>query len=534
MNESLSVLIIGAGPTGLMMACQLALHGISFRIIDKKPERTQTSNAAVLHTRTLELLDHMGIADRFIKLGVRCKAFRIHGADGQLLAEIPLERVDSRYLFSLFLSQSETERILNEYLEELHGHVERSLELIDVRQENRKMIATVKHADGKLETIESDWLIGCDGYHSTVREKCGILLSGEDLPEEYLVGNFQLESELSQDKGDGFLGKSQLLACFPLGANTYRVVVNLGNQTVSTNISEEEVKQIIHNRSKGIFKVISVAYLSPFWIHSKMVEKMRQGSVFIAGDAAHVHSPAGGQGMNTGMQDAYNLAWKLALVIKGQADPSLLESYQAERYPVIKGIVNRTEIMTKVGLTKNVLWYYLRDFSIKNILGRCDFLQKKAANFFTQLSIHYKQSPIIDYQAAWKWGAPQPGDRAPDVLIESSFRRLYDYLRNPQHHLLLFTGDVIKDNELMQMQEILKEIQQNYSKTVNCFIISPKEIPVLTNVLVDRDLSLHKRYGFDRAGLCLIRPDLYIALISKLNNKKLKALLNRCLKPNRA
>jgi 2-polyprenyl-6-methoxyphenol hydroxylase-like FAD-dependent oxidoreductase len=531
MNESPSVLIIGAGPTGLMMACQLAFHGISLRIIDKKPERTQTSNAAVLHTRTLELLDHMGIADRFIKLGVRAKGFRIHGADGQVLAEIPLERVDSRYLFSLFLSQSETERILNEYLEQLRGRVERSLELIDLRQEDHKVIATIKHEDGKVETIESNWLIGCDGYHSTVREKCGIPLSGEDLPEEYVVGNFQLESQLSQDKGDGFLGKSQVLACFPLGGNTYRVVANL--ETTPTNVSEEEVKQIVLNRSKGMFKVISVSYLSPFWIHSKMAERMRQGPVFIAGDAAHVHSPAGGQGMNTGMQDAYNLAWKLALVIKGQADPSLLESYQAERYPVIKDIVNRTEKLTKAGLTKNALWYYLRDFFIKNLLGRCDFLQKKAANFFTQLSIRYKQSPIIDYQTVWKLGAPQPGDRAPDILIESSFQRLYDYLRDSQHHLLLFTGKVIQDTELMQIQQILKEIQQNYSKTVNCFVVSPKEIPVLTNVLVDRDFSLHTRYGFDRAGLCLIRPDLYIALIGKLNKKKLRALLNRYIKPNK-
>ncbi len=525
-----TVLIVGAGPTGLMMACELARYGISIRIIDKKPERTQTSNAAVIHIRSLELLDHIGIVDRFLSLGVQCKAFRLHGIDGQELARIPLDQNDSHYLFSLFIPQSETERILNEHLEEFHRTVERPVELIDIKQEDQKVISTLRHANGEIETVISDWLIGCDGYHSIVREKCYISFSGEDLREEYIVGDFELKSELSQDSGDGFLGTGKVLAFFPLGSNKYRVVANLDRSGgIEANLSQKEIMKLIEERSHGLFKVSSVLRISPFWIHSKIAKRMRKGLAFIAGDAAHVHSPAGGQGMNTGLQDAYNLAWKLALVIKNQANPSLLDSYQAERYPISQTIVSATEHLTKIGVSAIPFLPKLRDFLIKNTVGRSKFLQKKLGGLLTQSLICYTNSPIIDYQTKMKKGAPQSGEQAPDIFIAPS-QRLYDYFRNLHHHLLLFTSYQMSNENTHFFKKIIEGITSQYTDIIP-WIVAPKTIPKLVNVIVDSDFVVHKRYGFDQPGLCLIRPDQYIAFISiGWDLAGLEKLLNTYLK----
>jgi 2-polyprenyl-6-methoxyphenol hydroxylase-like FAD-dependent oxidoreductase len=535
MSRSIPVLIVGAGPTGLLMACELARYGVSFRIIDKKAEPTKTTNAAVLHTRTLEILDHMGIVDRFMPLGLHCKGFRIHGTEGQELASISLHQTDSRFQCSLFLPQSQTERLLNERLEELHGPVERKLKLVDVRQESRKIISTIKHENGETETIESDWLIGCDGYKSLVREKSHIPFSGEDLPDEYLVADMLLNSPLSEDKGDGFLGTGNIIAFFPLGHHIYRVIARLKRNNSEQPLSEEEVRTIVQNRSNGLFNLKSILWISSFWIHSKIAQRMQQGGVFIAGDAAHVHSPAGGQGMNTGMQDVFNLAWKLALVIKGQAHPFLLlESYQAERYPVIQNVVKITEMMTKLGLRSNSLILKIRDSLIKNVFGRSAFLQKRASGIFTQIAIRYKGSPIIDYQNKIEVDPPSPGARAPDVAIGNTSQWLSDYLRNSQHNLLLFTGARLSESDSNQLKDILQKMKENYSATISCFVISPNAISEVDNVIIDPNLSISKAYGCaEKPGMCLVRPDLYIALIAnKFDYTKIEALLDKYLRPD--
>lgn len=533
MSNSISVLIVGAGPTGLMMAYELARYGISFRIIDRKAESIKTTNAAILHTRTLEILDHMGIVNHFISLGLQCKGFRVHGLEGRELVNIPLDHRESRFQCSLFLPQSQTERLLNERLEELHGPVERKLELVDIRQESRMIISTIKHENGETEKIESDWLIGCDGYKSIVREKAHIPYHGDDFPDEYLVADMLLNTSLSENEGDGFLGTGNIIAFFPLGRRIYRVVARLNRKNAEQPISEEEARTIVYERSHGLFTLKSILWISSFWIHSKIAERMHQGGIFIAGDAAHVHSPAGGQGMNTGIQDVFNLAWKLALVIKGQAHPFLLlESYQAERYPVIQNVVNITEKMTKLGTESNSLILKLRDSLIKNILGRIPFMQKKASKMFSQLAIRYKHSPIIDYQNQIEGDAPKPGARAPDEAIDNSSQRLYDYLHNTHHNLLLFTGSHLIDNDVDQLTNILRKMKESYSNTLTCFVISPKAMPNYDNVIIDSNLAISKVYGCsEKSGMCLVRPDLYIALIApRFDESKIEALLDKYLR----
>lgn len=525
-----SVLIAGAGPSGLMMACELARYGVSCRIIDRKKGRTQTTNAAGIHTRTLEIFHHIGIVDRFLKAGQRWSAFRLYSQD-ELMARIPFNNIDSFYQFSLLLAQSETEKILNERLEEFKLHVEWQVELIDFKQANGKIGATVKHADGQTETIESDWLVGCDGIHSIVRDKSQIPFVGEDIPHEYLVADVQLTGPID-DEADAFLGKKNMLALFPLGGGVYRIVATAEGSEVKKEFTDDEVKHIVEHRCGNKFKVTSVLWSSAFWIHSKIAGRMREGAVFIGGDAAHVHSPAGAQGMNTGLQDIYNLAWKLAFVIKGKAKPELLDSYGIERLPVIEEIVNKTEGITKAAFLENPLLIKLREVVTKNIIGQSHFLQDKFGMQLTQLSIHYEESPIISYHTDIKCHtAPKPGERAPDVVINKASERLYDYLRNTQYNLLLFTGHNLNDTQLVKLQEIIQWIEQTYSDSVKAYMVSFTKVADIENVMVDEQFALHERYKMEDAGFYLIRPDHYIALCSyKTDKKTLKDFFNGAAK----
>src|SRR3990167_7635140 len=210
MNSRLPVLIVGAGPTGLMMACELARHGVSFRIIDKKPERTLTSNAILIQTRTIEILDLVGIGERFVKRGHRCTAFNLY-TNGEHTAKISLDQVDSPYPFILMLPQSETERLLSERLAELHVQIERSSELINVEQQDGKVISTIQQINGQRETITSEWLIACDGAHSTIRSQCGIFFSGQDCSEQFMVADAKMSSHLSRDEIHVFFAEGKIL-----------------------------------------------------------------------------------------------------------------------------------------------------------------------------------------------------------------------------------------------------------------------------------------------------------------------------------
>ncbi len=525
MQNSPSVLIVGAGPTGLMMAMILARNGISFRIIDKKPMRTQTTNAAVIHTRTLELLDHLGIVDRFISKGNRLLGIRLH-AGKEIIATASLQHIDSHYQFSLMISQSETEKILNEYLEDIHRPVERPIELIDLKQEHQQVISTIKLANGETETITSDWVVGCDGLHSLVRQKSQINFEGEDLPDKFMIADIQMETELSEDKLDGFMGK-RIIALFPLGQNLYRVVAvsDLDQQNSQKDFSEEEIRRMVEERTEGEFRVKAILWHAPFWVHSKAVERMREGSVFLVGDAAHVHSPVGGQGMNTGLQDAYNLAWKLVLVIKGQALPSLLDSYQSERLPVIKNLVRMTEAISKVGTTRNWFLMGLRKLLAKFILGQNKTLQDKIAMQVTQLAIRYQNSPVIDERSNLPVGAPVPGERAPDVS-----HYLYDKWHDLKHHLLLFTGESMDKEQFADLLKIQQEIERKYPDIITVDIVGETNFTHSHAFILDPNLEIHQRYRVTKPSMCLVRPDSYIAFfIERLDQAQLEKFLRRYL-----
>lgn len=511
MNSHLPILIVGAGPTGLMMACELARYGIAFRIIDKKPERTLTSNATWVQTRTIELLDQAGLAPRFLKAGHPCSAINFY-IDGKPLVSLSLKDIDSVYPFILMLPQSETEKLLIDRLAEFKHHVEWLSELIDVKQEGNKALSTIQTPGGKIETITSDWLIACDGANSTIRQKCQIFFPGEDLTEQFIVADADIDSFTSKDEIHLFFGKGTLFAASPLGKNKYRIAANLDFDFPRQTFYKKEVIDLVQERGRGAYYVTDVSWISTFWIHGRIAEKMRHQSIFLMGDAAHVHSPAGGQGMNTGIQDAFNLAWKLALIIKDKGKPTLLESYQAERYPVVSEIVNQTEKFTKMALSDKSFLTNLRKFS-HQILSEDEELTKKACALISQVGIQYQDSPVINYENNQNQ-AISPGKRAPDVIIDQT-TRLYDYLRNNFHNILLFTGTSEKNHVLPHIKQLQEWLSQFHPDLIKTYVITNEKIYDGGDIIFDSDEVIHKCYYITKPTILIIRPDNYIAYYSE-------------------
>lgn len=506
------VMIVGAGPTGLMMACELARHGVSFRIIDKNKEPSTGTNATWIQTRTIEIFDQMGIADQLIRMSNPCHAINFY-LEGKSLVKLPLHEIDSAYPFILMLRQSETEKLLNKRLEELYGKVERALELIDVKQSGDTVISTIRYADGHIEIVYSDWLLACDGANSTVRNQCEIFFPGKDVQEQFIVADAQIESLMSKDEVHLFFDEGSVFAAFPLSEhNHYRITANLHLEHKRSFFTEREIIEMTQERAHGDFYVKNVSWISQFWIHSKIVKHMQDGLIFLLGDAAHIHSPAGGQGMNTGIQDAYNLAWKLALVIKGKAKPSLLKSYHKERYPVVKEIVKQTERYTNMALFDTAFFKTLRNFA-KNIKQDTKPLTKKIAMQLTQLNIQYQKSPVIDYDNV-SGESIQQGTRIGDVKIHSS-SRLYDYLRNTKHHAFLFAGPLQDQNALKKILELQKLLNKNYFGVMDAHVVLQEKAADIENLIFDPNGILHEHFKVKHPAIYVIRPDQYIAYCSK-------------------
>lgn len=529
--NNLPVLIVGAGPTGLMMACELARRHIPFRIIDKKPEQTQGSNATWIQPRTLEILDAMGIVDQFIKIGHECHAINFYDK-GKHLVKMSLDGIDSAYPFILMLPQRETERLLNKQLEESKIYIERSLELINIHQNGDHVTSVIRLPDGTSETITSDWVIGCDGANSIIRNQCQIAFPGEDIPEQFMVADAEMTSFLPTDeihvffdKGNIFPDRATIFSAFPWGDQQYRLNANLYMETPRQVFHQHEVKEVVSERTYGNFVAKNVSWISAFWIHSKIVPYMRHHSIFLAGDAAHTHSPAGGQGMNAGLQDAYNLAWKLALVIENKAKKSILDSYQLERHSIVKKIVEQTEKFTQMMLFDKTFFTKLHKFSqsIADVK-----IAKKMMRKLTQMDNHYQDSPIIDYPEKMPAKSPQPGECAPDVIIDKS-KNLYQYFCHPCHNVLLFSGLTPEKDKLEAMVILQNKIKQTFPDLIKSYIISKNSLNI-ENFILDAKDTIHNNYHIKNSAIYVIRPDNYIAYYSEnFDIKSLERFLNKYL-----
>lgn len=392
-----SVLIVGAGPVGLSLALLLARHGLRADVIDARGAPSGDSRATAIHTRTLEVLGPT-IADRLVGRGQPFVAGEIFDGAGAL-GSVRLDETPSRYPFALGLSQAVTESVLRDALAEFGVAVEWGTRVSGLAQRGEGCAVTTV-TGGRTELREATWVVGCDGALSTVRELAGIRrmhapnLRWWHLADAHLNGDVPPASHARV-----FLGNKGVLAMLPLERAGWRRLIALGGPVVDgedrPELTAADYERLLADRTPLRVNIVEHGWLSTFRIHEHVVDRYREGRVFLAGDAAHAHSPLGGQGMNTGIQDAANLAWKLASVIQGVGSERLLDSYDAERRPVAETLVATTARGTRVVYSdrRSVVW--LRN-GILRLLLSSRTVRDRARQALTMLAVSYPSSPIVE------------------------------------------------------------------------------------------------------------------------------------------
>ena len=410
------VLISGAGPVGLTLANELVRYGVTVRIVDKAAARTDKSKALVLWPRSLELLQHGGYVEPFLEAGH--PATGAHLSDGtRTVAEVKLEGIDTRFPYALMIPQSETERVLEEQLAARGLAVERSVETQSFVDRGHGIEAVLARPDGSTETVQAGWLVGCDGAHSPTRHGLGFAFEGTTMDSDWHLADIHATGLEPTDQLHIFWHRDGILAFFPITPGRWRVIADLGPAADKDGHAPptlEEIQAMVAHRGSPGIKLSDPIWLSAFRINERKVKQYGKGRVFLAGDAAHVHSPAGGQGMNTGMQDAFNLAWKLAQVVKGTAKRSLLDSYSPERSAVGDLVLRNAGRMTDAAVTRNPLLQALRNGFVKLALS-FPHLVHVMANTLSELNIAYPVSPLSKAGKPAAHGT-KPGMRWPEVL----------------------------------------------------------------------------------------------------------------------
>jgi len=546
MTESeVSVLVVGAGPTGLTLANELARHGVWPRIIDRGPAPATTSRALVVQPRTLEIFDDIGVVDQVSAAGTSAASLTITFADKtvelDLADQLTGPQNHTAYPEPRTLSQHDTERILTDRLSRQGVEIERGRTLTDLAQSGESVTVSLRGEDGSIEKLRCRWVIGCDGAHSAVRKAAGIPFSGSTYRDEFIMADAELDWKLPHGGLYGFPSPAGIFAAFSMpGENRYRIFGNFppgpeGSRAEYSEPTHDEFQAMVDERVPFPAKVVKEHWVTRYRVHSRTVPRYREGRVFLAGDAAHVHSPAGAQGMNTGIQDAYNLAWKLAHVERGLADESLLDSYEAERHPIGVQLLKTTDRLFSVFGGQNPLARLARGrvapVLASHLLTR-SWLRRRFVGLLAQLRLHYPDSPLSAEDGSGWRDAPAPGDRAreADVVIEGRQGRLHDVFRGTHYTVLLFTGLDNDARPAVELCRIAEQLERAYPGLVKARVVSAERFADHPVALGDPTRSAHRQYGITAASAFVVRPDKYIGYRGRpVDTERLSADLARRL-----
>jgi 2-polyprenyl-6-methoxyphenol hydroxylase-like FAD-dependent oxidoreductase len=437
---SIDVLIVGAGPTGLMLANQLGRRGIRAAIIDRHSGPAQQTRAMAVQARTLEIYSKLGLADRALELGTPGNGANMW-VQGRLRARIPFEQMGknlSPFPFVLMLGQDDNERIMGDHLRQWNIAVQWNTELTALEQHPSHVTATIKEPGGSTRTIEAAYVAGCDGSRSAVRELNKIGFPGAPYEHSFFVADTEATGPMVPNELNVYLWPTGFHLYFPMhGTNRWRVIGILPPhlETKSDLTFADLVPSL--RQEGGAVTFTSCLWLSTYRIHHRRTERFRDRRCFLLGDAAHVHSPMGGQGMNTGLQDAYNLAWKLALVVSGQAQDALLDTYEAERLPVADRLLSTTDRAFQFVVSASWLGGIFRTKIFPNVAAiamRQERVRRAAFQTISQIGIKYRESSLSRTLEGVPAAAPQAGDRFPWLRLtfqggnrrEDLFQRLDD------------------------------------------------------------------------------------------------------------
>lgn len=507
-DSTIDVLISGAGPAGLMMACQLALHNISFRIIDKKASPVMHSGALIVHARTLEILDQMGIAHKAIKAGIIAQTINIRfnqprnfkldiGDLGDGLTPFP---------FLLMIEQWQTENLLAGFLKDHGNSVENNTTLVNFAPEKELVTSEIQKPDGTIEHVKSKFLIGADGNNSFVRTKLNIPFPGKTHLARLFITDCEAQLPFRTNEIFFSFTTTHTAGFFPLTENRWRVDGLIPVIQKKDQVGFDDVSNFFGNDIHSGIKLRNPQWFSVFRSHSRCAQTYRQNRCFLVGDAAHVHSPVGAQGMNTGLQDAHNLAWKLAFYIRRKVSENILDSYQDERRPLALTIIRSTDFAYSFMTADSMLVRFLR-LKLAPVLLAV-FLQKFKNStqlrnrIFTSISgigVKHNQNLTLDSLENFPAHAPKPGERLPHLVYEMGGKTcsIYDGMDSITFHLLVFGKQILSEPFRLALDKFSE-------------IVSVKYIPY-----EHENQHLLKSFGLENEGCYLIRPDLYIAWRSR-------------------
>lgn len=516
--QNISVLIAGAGPTGLMLANLLVREKIACRIVDEDPVRAQESRALAIQARSMELFQAIGLVEEFLARAVRGAGISMR-VKGKLAAQIDFSdigRDDTPFPSIFFLSQSVTEEILEKSLESFGVKVERSVRLDRFTSTPEAVTAWIKGADGAEEKISTQYLIGCDGARSQVRKTLGLPFAGGTYDAEFLLADAKINWGLPKDRLQILFGEEHLALLMPLKGSEISRIITIGqNKAETARVAEnlttrapatiEEVEAGLREASATSVELSDAQWVTRYRVHHRSVEQMRLGRVFLAGDAAHIHSPAGGQGMNTGLQDAANLAWKLSGVLHKEAPESLLDTYHAERMPVAQKLLRFTDRFFSFAATQSPALKIVRNVAIPNLgqllVSRAAF-RRFAFGFVSQLNIRYHESAVARDQTGGRrrrqGKSVLAGRRAPDARLKEG-GTVFDLLQGYRFNLLVMSRRKLNAEE-RQRFEAGWQGQNLMEKRAKVHWIDS-----------ERSAEALMRYEVDEYLISLVRPDGYIA-----------------------
>lgn len=443
------ILIVGAGPTGLMLANQLGRRGIRAMIIDRHSGPAQQTRAMAVQARTLEIYAKLGIIEEALALGFQAGGANLW-ANGRWTARVPLGDIGrelSPYPFVLMLGQDDNERIMGAKLREWDVAVQWNTELVALRQHPNRVEVTLRQPDGSTRELEAAWVAGCDGARSAVRELNGIGFPGAPYEQVFFVADTEASGPMKPGELNVYLWRDGFHLFFPMrGTGRWRVIGILpAHLRARDDLAFEEVIPAIRQEAGATLEFHQCSWLSTYRIHHRAAERFRERRCFLLGDAAHIHSPMGAQGMNTGLQDAYNLAWKLALVLGGRAEPGLLASYEQERLPVARRLLQTTDQAFTLVVSDSRIASLLRTRVIARLAAvamTIEPVRRLAFRTISQIGVRYPRSPLSQTRTGLKNGAPVAGDRFPWLRLKlrthGTAGDLFQQLDDLYFHLLVF------------------------------------------------------------------------------------------------
>jgi 2-polyprenyl-6-methoxyphenol hydroxylase-like FAD-dependent oxidoreductase len=512
-RQHVDVLIVGAGPVGLTAAAELRRRGVSVRCVDAARHHNVSTKALGLQARTLELFERLGVVGDAVARGLPVREFNIYSEEHRI-AHFDMGGLDTPYPYLLMLPQNTTEEILRDRLGELGVQVDSGVELVGFTQDAGGVDAVLRHGD-RSEHVRADWMIAADGAHSSIRHQLGLSFDGGAFREEFATVDVRVDWQLPGDQLFAFLNRGNFIAYFPMVGGWHRVAIAYNTRRAPEGeVTLTEVQAAIDACGPTGAHAVEIGDRSRFVIHQRTVARQSVGRVFLAGDAAHVHSVVGAQGLNIGVQDAFNLAWKLATVICGAAPPEMLETYAAERRPAAKRIVNGTRRATRMTLLRRRPAVFARRHVAPLVLGRRR-VGSTIEHALSQLDISYRSPGAV------AGGSVVTGDRAPDAPLRhfgvarlrgTPVTRLFDVIRRDEFSLVLL-GD---RHDIAMGYSPIRRIVARFPM-VQQYVVLPDDtahddFEVSATTLVDVGNTLRRKCKVERRAMLLIRPDGYLAL----------------------